>query len=93
MDNKSKIAQEEIFGPVLCIIYYDTVEEAIEIANDSIYGLHGQIAGPEEKALEVAKHIQSGQIIINNGIRTQNAPFGIEGHEWSNLCNTTFNNL
>lgn len=76
VDNKSKIAQEEIFGPVLCIIYYDTIEEAIEIANDSIYGLHGQIAGPEEKALEVAKHIQSGQIIINNGIRTQNAPFG-----------------
>ncbi|MDO5027259.1 MAG: aldehyde dehydrogenase family protein [Tissierellia bacterium] len=76
VDNKSRIAQEEIFGPVLCIIYYDTVEEAIEIANDSIYGLHGQISGPEEKALEVARQIQAGQIIINDGKRTQNAPFG-----------------
>lgn len=76
VDNKSRIAQEEIFGPVLCIIYYDTVEEAIDIANDSIYGLHGQIAGPEDKCLEVAEQIQAGQIIINNGTRTQNAPFG-----------------
>lgn len=76
VDNKSRIAQEEIFGPVLSIIYYDTIEEAIDIANDSIYGLHGQIAGPEDVALEVAKHIQSGQIIINDGVRTQNAPFG-----------------
>ena len=76
VDNKSQIAQEEIFGPVLAIIYYDTVEEAIEIANDSIYGLHGLISGPEEKALEVAKKIDSGQLIINEGVRTQNAPFG-----------------
>lgn len=76
VDNKSRIAQEEIFGPVLCIIYYDSIQEAIDIANDSIYGLHGQIAGPEDQALEVAKHIQTGQIVINNGVRTQNAPFG-----------------
>lgn len=74
--NKSKIAQDEIFGPVLCVIYYDTIGEAIEIANDSIYGLHGLICGPKEKAIEVSKHIQAGQIIINDGVRTQNAPFG-----------------
>lgn len=76
VDNKSQIAQEEIFGPVLAIIYYDTVEEAIELANDSIYGLHGLISGPEEEALEVAKRIDSGQLIVNEGVRTQNAPFG-----------------
>lgn len=76
VDNKSRIAQEEIFGPVLCIIWYDTIDEAIELANDSIYGLHGQISGPEKLALEVARQIQAGQIIINDGKRTQNAPFG-----------------
>ena len=76
VDNKSRIAQEEIFVPVICVIYYDTVEEAIEIANDTIYGLHGLICGPTDKALEVAKEIQAGQIIINEGGRTHRAPFG-----------------
>lgn len=76
VDNSHKLAQEEIFGPVLVITYYDTVQEAIEIANDSIYGLHGMIHGPEDKAIEVAKQIDAGQIIINDGLRTQNSPFG-----------------
>ena len=57
VDNSQRIAQEEIFGPVECIIFYDSVEEAIEIANDSIYGLHGIVFGPEEEALKVAKEI------------------------------------
>ena len=76
VDNSSKIAQEEIFGPVLCVIYYDTVEEAIDIANDSIYGLHGMVFGDTEKAVEVAKRIKTGQIQINNAVRTHDAPFG-----------------
>lgn len=76
VDNQSKIAQEEIFGPVLVIVYYDSVEEAIELANDTIYGLHGLIVGPEEDALTFAKELQAGQIIINDNPRTQSAPFG-----------------
>ncbi|NLW52527.1 MAG: aldehyde dehydrogenase family protein [Tissierellia bacterium] len=83
VDNKSRIAQEEIFGPVVSIVYYDSVEEAIELANDTIYGLHALICGPEDKALEVAKEIQSGQIIINDGARTHRAPFG--GYKQSGL--------
>lgn len=74
--NDTKIAQEEIFGPVLCIIYYENVEEAIEIVNDTVYGLYGMVFGPEEEALEVAKSIDVGQMVINDGKWTHNAPFG-----------------
>lgn len=76
IDNKSRIAQEEIFGPVLVVITYDDVEDAIEKANDSIYGLHGMIYGPEEEARRVAKDIQAGQIQINKAGRDHRSPFG-----------------
>lgn len=74
--NELKIAQEEIFGPVLSIIYYDTVEEAIEIANDSIYGLSGMVFGPVEEAKKVALKLRTGQVQINNKPGTHLAPFG-----------------
>lgn len=74
--NDMEIAQNEIFGPVLCVIPYDTVEEAIEIANDSVYGLSGGVFGPEEKAFEVARQIRTGTIVINNGSQLHKAPFG-----------------
>ncbi|NNN01289.1 MAG: aldehyde dehydrogenase family protein [Acidimicrobiaceae bacterium] len=71
------IAQEEIFGPVLSIIPYDSEEEAIEIANDSIYGLAGGVwAGSDEKAFEVARKIRTGQVEINGGSWNVIAPFG-----------------
>jgi acyl-CoA reductase-like NAD-dependent aldehyde dehydrogenase len=71
------IAQEEIFGPVLSIIPYDTEEEAIAIANDSNYGLAGGVwAGSEEKAFEVARKIRTGQVSINGGAFNPLAPFG-----------------
>jgi acyl-CoA reductase-like NAD-dependent aldehyde dehydrogenase len=71
------IAQEEIFGPVLSIIPYDTEEEAIEIANDSAYGLAGGVwAGTDEKAFEVARKIRTGQLSINGGAFNPLAPFG-----------------
>ncbi|HEV2362406.1 MAG TPA: aldehyde dehydrogenase family protein, partial [Acidimicrobiales bacterium] len=71
------IAQEEIFGPVLSIMPYDTEEEAIEIANDSIYGLAGAVwAGDEEKAKAVARKIRTGQVDINGGSFNPLAPFG-----------------
>ena len=76
VDNKHKIAQDEIFGPVICVIYYDTIDEAIEIANDSIYGLHGMVFGDEETSRYVASRVNTGQLQINGAKRTHNAPFG-----------------
>ena len=70
------IANEEIFGPVLCMIKYKTEEEAIKIANDTEYGLAGYIQGEASHAHEVAKKIRAGQIIINGGAKGTGAPFG-----------------
>ncbi len=70
------IANEEIFGPVLCIIKYETEDEAIKIANDTEYGLAGYIQGEKSHAHEVAKKIRAGQIIINGGAKGTGAPFG-----------------
>ncbi|HVB71616.1 MAG TPA: aldehyde dehydrogenase family protein [Acidimicrobiales bacterium] len=75
--NDMTIAQEEIFGPVLSIIPYDTEEEAIAIANDSTYGLAGGVwAETEEKAFEVARKLRTGQVEINGGAWNNVAPFG-----------------
>tara|TARA_Y100001949_G_scaffold174283_1_gene181448 strand:+ start:36 stop:1457 length:1422 start_codon:yes stop_codon:yes gene_type:complete len=75
--NDMTIAREEIFGPVICILKYDTEEEAIEIANDTPYGLAGYIqSGDEEHAKSVATKIRAGQISINGGVRGPAAPFG-----------------
>ena len=70
------IANEEIFGPVLCIIKYETEDEAIAIANDTEYGLAGYIQGEKVHAHEVAKKIRAGQVVINGGARGTGAPFG-----------------
>jgi aldehyde dehydrogenase (NAD+) len=71
------IAQEEIFGPVLSILPYDTEEEALEIANDSMYGLAGSVwSGDPEKALKVARRMRTGQVDINGGGFNPLAPFG-----------------
>ena len=70
------IAREEIFGPVLCLIKYDTEEEAIEIANDTPYGLAGYVQGEQAHAVEVASKIRAGQVTINKGARVRSAPFG-----------------
>jgi betaine-aldehyde dehydrogenase len=75
--NDMTIAQEEIFGPVLSIIPYDTEEEAIEIANDTIYGLAGGVwSGDPERAKKVARRIRTGQVEINGGNFNLMAPFG-----------------
>jgi aldehyde dehydrogenase (NAD+) len=71
------IAQEEIFGPVLSILPYDTEEEAIEIANDSAYGLAGAVwAADPDRAKQVARRIRTGQVDINGGSFNSLAPFG-----------------
>jgi aldehyde dehydrogenase (NAD+) len=75
--NDMVIAQEEIFGPVLAIIPYDTEEEAIDIANDSIFGLAGAVwSGDDARAKRVAKQIRTGQVSVNGGGFNINAPFG-----------------
>ena len=71
------IAQEEIFGPVLSILPYDTEDEAIEIANDTIYGLAGGVwSGDPEKAKQVARQLRTGQVEVNGGSFNPLAPFG-----------------
>jgi aldehyde dehydrogenase (NAD+) len=77
--NDMTIAQEEIFGPVLVIIGYDDVEDAIRIANDTSYGLSAYVhAGSIEKAREVGARIRAGQVYLNGDldIRDPAAPFG-----------------
>ena len=74
--NDMRIAREEIFGPVLVVITYTSVEEAIEIANDSPYGLSGAVVGPQEQARQVAREMRTGNVYINQGERNPRAPFG-----------------
>ena len=77
VDNQMEIAQEEIFGPVLSIIPYDSEDEAIEIANDTYYGLSAYIAGENTQRLrEIGRKIRAGQVHINYGSGGTNAPFG-----------------
>ena len=71
------IAQEEIFGPVLSVLPYDTEADAIRIANDSIYGLAGGVwSATKERALSVARQLRTGQVDINGGRFNALAPFG-----------------
>ena len=75
--NDMTIAQEEIFGPVLSIIPYDTEEDAVRIANDTIYGLGGGVwSGDPERAKRVARRLRTGQVAINGGGFNLLAPFG-----------------
>ncbi len=77
VNNQMTIAQEEIFGPVLSIIPYDTEEEAIAIANDSLYGLAGGVwSADADRANRVARQIRTGQVEINGGAFNLVAPFG-----------------
>ena len=71
------IAQEEIFGPVLSIIPYDTEDEAVEIANGTIYGLAGGVwSGDQAHAEQVARRLRTGQVDINGAMYNPLAPFG-----------------
>jgi aldehyde dehydrogenase (NAD+) len=70
-------AQEEAFGPVLCLIPYDTEEEAIAIANDNPYGLSSYIqSGDIERARRVGRQIRAGHVELNGARFDQGAPFG-----------------
>ncbi|MYL52553.1 aldehyde dehydrogenase family protein [Pontibacillus yanchengensis] len=75
--NDMVIAQEEIFGPVMSIISYDTVDEAIDISNDVFYGLAGYVIGKDrDKVRKVATNIRAGRIGVNNADLDFSAPFG-----------------
>ncbi|WP_298718438.1 aldehyde dehydrogenase family protein [uncultured Oceanisphaera sp.] len=82
------IAREEIFGPVLCMLAYDNIEQAIEMANDSVYGLSsGVYAKDKVSALKIARRLQAGQCYIQGSYFNMNAPFGGykqsgNGREW-----------
>lgn len=94
VDNQMTIAQEEIFGPVLCIIGYDTVDDAIAIANDSVYGLAGSVwTADVPRGIEISQQIRTGTYGINwyafdpgspfggyknSGIGRENGPEGVE---------------
>jgi acyl-CoA reductase-like NAD-dependent aldehyde dehydrogenase len=75
--NSMTIAQEEIFGPVLCIIPYEDEEDAVRIANESMYGLGGGVwSADPDRAKRVARRIRTGQVDINGGQYNPMAPFG-----------------
>jgi len=75
--NDMRIAQEEIFGPVLVVIPFEDDEDAIRIANESEYGLGGAIFGSKERALRMAKRIRTGSVSVNGGMSiTGDLPFG-----------------
>ena len=85
--NDMRIAQEEIFGPVLVLIGYEDDAEAISIANDTIYGLAGYISGSHDRAVEIARKIRTGNMHVNGSGPDFNAPFGGykqsgNGREW-----------
>ena len=86
--NDMTVAREEIFGPVLCILGYDDLDQAVEIANDTDYGLAGYVSAEDlDVARAVARRIRAGQVAINHAFDL-NAPFGGykrsgNGREWS----------
>ncbi|MGD8255981.1 MAG: aldehyde dehydrogenase family protein [Desulfobacterales bacterium] len=88
VSNKMVIAKEEIFGPVLCMIVYEDIEVAIEMANDTVFGLaSGVYARDKASAVEIARRIRAGQCYIQGGYFNLEAPFGGykqsgNGREW-----------
>ena len=85
--NDMTIAREEIFGPVLCILGYHDLDEAVDIGNDTDYGLYGYVAGTDlDQARAIARRIRAGTVAINHALDI-NAPFGGykqsgNGREW-----------
>lgn len=93
--NDMAIAREEIFGPVLTIIAYDDIDEAVEIANDTPYGLSAYVSGDPEQARVVAKKLRAGQVYVNYPAIDMQAPFGGykqsgNGREWGEYAFDAF---
>ena len=92
VDNHMTIAREEVFGPVLCVIGYRDLEDAISIANDTDYGLGAYVqSASENRAVEVAARMEAGMIYINGAGEDPQAPFGGykmsgNGREWGDIA-------
>jgi aldehyde dehydrogenase (NAD+) len=77
VDPDSEIAQEEVFGPVLAVIAYDDEDDAVSIANNSIFGLSGAVLGSHDRAVAVARRVRTGTFSINGGnYSNPDSPFG-----------------
>ena len=77
VDNSMRIAQEEIFGPVVAVIAHDGDADAVRIANDSIFGLHGAVfSADHSRALRIARGLRTGQVDLNGFKMGMQAPFG-----------------
>ena len=96
VSNDQTVAREEIFGPVLVVIGYDTVEQAVQIANDTPYGLAAYVSGGDlEATRRVASKLRAGQVNINSAAVDLMAPFGGfkqsgNGREWGDHAFTEF---
>jgi aldehyde dehydrogenase (NAD+) len=93
--NDMTIAREEIFGPVLAMLPYDSLEEAIEQGNDTPYGLAAYVQGPEAEARQVALRLRAGQVVLNGAGPDFMAPFGGykqsgNGREWGDHAFSEF---
>ena len=75
-DNRNAATQDEIFGPMACVIGYDDVAEAVTIANDLIFGLAGMVHGDTNHATTVARQIRAGTVWVNAAAPSGYAPFG-----------------
>jgi len=88
VNNEMTIAREEIFGPVLCMLPYKDDEEAVRIANDTVYGLSAYVSGSDaERVQKVAQQLRAGNVHVNGAGLDFNAPFGGykqsgNGREW-----------
>ena len=76
VENEMTISKEEIFGPVLAVLPYDTVEDAVRMANDSVYGLAAYVSGPVADAIPVARQLRAGTVNLNYPDWDTSAPFG-----------------
>lgn len=91
VNNHMTIAREEIFGPVLCILPYDDEDDAVQIANDTLYGLSGYVSSSDiDRACRVASRLRTGNVHINGAPPDLNLPFGGykqsgNGREWGKL--------
>ena len=74
--NEMTISKEEIFGPVLSVLPYDSLEDAVRLANDSVYGLAAYVAGPVEEAKPIARQLRAGTVNLNYPDWDTSAPFG-----------------
>jgi aldehyde dehydrogenase (NAD+) len=74
--NEMVISKEEIFGPVLAILPYDSIDDAVRMANDTVYGLAAYIAGPVEEAIPIARRLRAGTVNLNYPDWDTSAPFG-----------------